>query len=360
MINHNTKLNKKKTSLFFTLGIIIIATITIILTINSSYSYQNKKNDTISKIKEDSKQSIESIKNNIQNLITSYSINEYEKIIFNEIKNEDIFAIVLKDYNMGKILASEFYMTGKIKLSNSEIIDYDSTDPKQNQLLRNTFFTTSSDIFDLSNSKIGTISIYINDNKINEELSQIIKQTILHTLLVSILLILILFLTLKYYILNPISNIIHAIDNSDNKGIPKDLIPDSNNKEINALSTSMNNMISSIKKSREILERNQYKLEYLLELSPIAVRIAKDKGECVIFANHAYSRLLHKDEKTIHGNNPKEYYVDKDIYEDIVQTIERGEHIYNTLVELNIENNIVWALASYMNIGYDGENSHNR
>jgi PAS domain S-box-containing protein len=255
---------------------------------------------------------------------------------------------------MGKILNSKFYITGKVKLSNSEIIDYDSTNNRQNQLIKNTFFTTSSDIFDFSNHKIGTISIYINDNKINEELSQIIKQTILHTLLVSILLILVLFLTLKYYILNPISNIINAIDNKDNKGIPKELIPNSNNKEINALSTSMNNMISSIKKSREILERDQYKLEYLLELSPIAVRIAKDRGEYVIFANHAYSKL-HKNTQNIHGKNPKDYYVDKSIYEDIVQTLEKGEHIYNTLVELNIQNNTVWALASYMNIEYEGE-----
>ncbi len=351
----NSTENKPKISLFLTLAIIIIITVTTILTINATYTYQHTKSKLLTEIRENSKEILFSLKSNITNLITSYSINEYDKLILNEIKNKDIFAIVVEDYNMGKIMGQKAYITGKIKNSELNPIDYNFKDEKQNTELKNCFFYDTISIVDLDDQLIGTVSIYITDKLINNELSKIIRDTLFNTILLSILLFLFLFIMIQYYILGPISNIIKVINNNDINGIPKTLIPSSNSKEIFELSNSMNLMIKSIKDSRETLEKNEHRLEYLLELSPIAIRIAKNNGEYVIFANNAYSKLLKEKKETTGGKNPKDYYVDKSIYENIIKTLKENKHIYNLLVELKIENKTTWALASYMNIEYDGE-----
>ena len=350
-----SQLNKIKHSLFLTLGIIIVTTVTIIMTMNAIYTYTNTKNKIVTKIKNDSEDTAKSIKNNLASLITSYSINEYDQLIFNEIKSKDIFAIIVKDYKMGKILGNDTFMSGKIKYSDSNIVDFDSTNKLQNKELQNCYFINTSNITNSNNQILGTISIYINSENLNDELSKIIKESLINTILISLLLIVFLLLPIKYYILEPISNIIDIISNGDKDGIPKNLIPNSNNKEINALVNSINIMIKAIKDSRSVLKTQENRLEYLLEMSPIAVRIAKNRGEYVIFANKAYSKLLHQEKSTTSGRNPKDYYADKSTYENIMKVLDKDERIYNMLVELNIENATVWALASYMNIEFDGE-----
>lgn len=271
-------MNKNKSyPLYLILSMLIFLTVTVIITINSTYTYINTKERIIDEMKNSSKSTIISLKDNISHLIESYSINEYSKIIINELKNKDIFAIIVEDYNMAKIVGKEKYITGKIKYSKNEIIDYDNTNNTQQIELKNSFYSKSYDILNSLDEKIGKISIYISDNKINKELNKIVKETLINTLLISFLLIIFLFYIIKSFIIQPLYNIIDLINNSDKDGIPVDLIPNSKNKEINALVRSMNNMIKSIKKSRVILKDSEHRLEYLLELSPIAVRIAKTK-----------------------------------------------------------------------------------
>ncbi|WP_298750430.1 PAS domain S-box protein [uncultured Arcobacter sp.] len=351
----NTQTKKYKLSLFLTLALIITISVTSILTINAAYNYYHIKNRIIDEIKDNSNEAILSLKSNITNLIISYSINEYEKLIINELQSKDIFAIIVKDYAMGKILGKDVYITGKIKNSEVNILDYNIKDKNQNKLLENAFFTKSVNITNSSNEILGTLSIYITNNEIEKELKKIVSDTLFNTILLSIFLTLFLYISIRYYILNPISNIINTINDGDGTGIPNTLIPDSSSKEVSALTNSINTMIKSIKTSRDNLEKNEHRLEYLLELSPIAVRIAKNRGEYVIFANKAYSKLLHLKEGTISGKNPKDYYVNKDTYEHIIKTLENGDRIYNIMIELNIENKQTWALASYMNIDFDGE-----
>lgn len=103
------------------------------------------------------------------------------------------------------------------------------------------------------------------------------------------------------------------------------------------------------------LENSKNTLLYLLKMSPIAVRIAKKGGSEVIFANEAYARLIQTDISTVLGKNPKNYYAHQEEYDAIVTQIKNEELIYNQLVELNINNQTIWALASYMPIEFEGE-----
>jgi diguanylate cyclase (GGDEF)-like protein/PAS domain S-box-containing protein len=103
------------------------------------------------------------------------------------------------------------------------------------------------------------------------------------------------------------------------------------------------------------LEKSENTLLSLLEMSPIAVRIAKTGGSEVVYANDAYARLIHADKTTVLGKNPKNYYANKHDYDEILMLISSQEIIYDKLVELYINNQTVWALASYMPIEFEGE-----
>lgn len=344
-----------KQSLYTKLVIIIIFTVTITMGFHATYNYINTKNRIINEIKENSKETIISLKSNITNLLASYAVNEYENLILNEVKNKDIFAIVIKDYNMGKLLGEESYITGKIKRNHKKIINYDFQSAAQNIELNSSFYMKSYDIYNTNNEKIGILSLYISDKKMNKELNKIILESVTNTIIISILLILFLFISIRLFILKPISNIIETISNKDNDGIPLKLLKDNNSKEMNELSTTINNMINSVKSSREILKASENRLTYLLEMSPIAVRIAKNNGETVIFSNYTYSRLLKMKKNQTLFRNPKDHYADKKVYENIVKTLKNKKDIYNKLVKLNIDNKTIWALASYMSLDYDNE-----
>jgi len=103
------------------------------------------------------------------------------------------------------------------------------------------------------------------------------------------------------------------------------------------------------------LEQSESTLMFLLQMSPIAVRIAKKEGCEVVFANEAYARLIHTDITTVLGKNPKNYYKHTEDYKDIFEYINNNEIIYHRLVELYINHQTVWALASYMPINFEGE-----
>ena len=61
---------------------------------------------------------------------------------------------------------------------------------------------------------------------------------------------LLVFLIIKTLVIKPIFEIVDAIQNDDEYGIPKESIPNNNVKEFNELSLKMNEMISSIKNSK--------------------------------------------------------------------------------------------------------------
>ncbi|MDD4854440.1 MAG: EAL domain-containing protein [Sulfuricurvum sp.] len=103
------------------------------------------------------------------------------------------------------------------------------------------------------------------------------------------------------------------------------------------------------------LKKSENTLLYLLETSPIAVRIAKAGGQEVIFANNAYARLIQADQSTVLGKNPRNYYANKEEYDAIVMQIDNKKIIYDRLVELSINYQTIWALASYTPIEFEGE-----
>ncbi|MDD2292018.1 MAG: PAS domain S-box protein [Aliarcobacter sp.] len=345
-----------KKSLYLILSPIIILTVILVISINSTISYITTKNQIINDIKNDSNRMIVELRNNIKNLMYSYSVNEYEKLLHNEMEsNEILFAIVVKDYNLGKLLGKEYEIRGKTRDENFNIIDFDYENETHKKLISQAYYEKHFDITNEESKKIGTISLYLSDRTLNKELDKIISNNVKEALIISLILILLLFLTIRYFVLKPLNDMIEVINNADKDGIPTEKFSSSGSKEIFTLSNTMNNMIESIKSSRKILKDNENRLKSLLEMSPIAVRIATNEGEKIVFANNAYLKLLNIEAKELLQKNPKIYYIKESIYRDILDSLDRNERIENKLISLNIDNNEVWVIASYMNIIYDNE-----
>lgn len=343
--------NPKK-SLYLILFTIIILSVTIIISINSTYSYITVKHHLINDMKKESNDMILKLKNNIKNLVISYSINEYEKLLFNEMEsNEILFAIVLKDYNMGKLLGKEYEISGKIRDESGNIIDFNNN--IHQNLLSEVYYEKVFDITNQEANKIATIYIYISKKTVNKELDKIIFNNILEAIIISLVLIFSLFLTIRYFILKPLSNMIRIINDTDKDGIPNQKFSLSGSKEIFLLSNTMNNMIETIKSSRKTLKDNESRLKSLLQMSPIAVRIATNNGEKIVFANNSYLKLINIQERELLNKNPKIYYIHESIYKDILDSLEKNKKIENKLISLNVNNTEVWVIASYMNIIYD-------
>lgn len=343
-------------SLYLILVIIIFIAVSITTTINSVISYYSLKNSTVKHIKRNSTQIMLSIKDNVQKLIESYEINEYQNIVYNEISRKNIHAIIIEDYNMGKILGETAFITGKIK-GQGIILDYIPDDKLQNEYINDLFYKQESTLFSKDRIKIGKITIYVSDEVLQEEFNEIISTNLKSTVFLSLFLIILLFITIRKIILKPVSNIIETISDSDIDGIPLRPIPSYFLIEINELVQNINKMISTVKESRTILKKEQNRLKYLLELSPIAIKIATNNGKNVIFTNNAYAKLLKIDERDTFNTNLKDYYKDKKAYEKVINSLKETKRTYNELIELTIQNETAWVLSSYMNIDFDGEDS---
>ena len=349
-------MNNQKKSLYLILSTIIVLTVVFIISIHSTISYINTKNSMINNIKKQSNNMSLELKENIANLIESYSINEYEKLLYNQMySNEILFALIVKDYNMGKLQGKEYAVSGKIRDDNWNVLDFDDENKTHKELISKIFYVKNFDITNQREEKIGSITIYISDKTLNKELEKIVFKYIIEAITISLLLIFSLLLTIRYFILKPIYNMIEVIHDANIDGIPTRKFSSSGSKEIYTLSNTMNNMIESIKNSQNILKENENKLKSLLEMSPISVRIATNDGEKIVFANSAYLKLLNIKEKELLEKNPKVYYLNESIYKDILNSLDRNERIENKLISLNINGNEVWVIASYMNIIYDNE-----
>lgn len=258
------KINQKR-SLYTITVVGIISSVFVTILAYSFFQYYNVKTQYIDDIKKRTTLSTDILKNNIKDLIESYSINEYENIIKNELERRNAYAIILEDYNMGRLLGEKEYIHGKIRDEDWNIIEFNPKDLSQNQQLENSFFKYTTDIVNSKGETIAIISIYISDYYLNQQFKNIIERNIVEGLILSTILIALQLFILRLFILKPISDITDIIMTTDADSIPTEKIDVEYSKEIDLLSTTINNMIDSIKKSREALKEYQEHLEDKVE-----------------------------------------------------------------------------------------------
>lgn len=270
----------QKRSIFVTLGIIIVSTVVTIMSLHALYTYNGTKERLVGEMRENAQTTLDTLNVNVGTLIEAYAVNEYEQLILTEMRHRGSFAIILQDFNMGKIIGKEAYISGKILDPKMRIIDYDPADVTHNSMLKSCYFSQSSAVKNDKGETLGVLSVYISDDAMNKELQGIITQTVINTLAISGLLIIALFFTINLFILRPLSEIVTAIGTGDKDGIPIDTIPHHGPKEIYDLSNSITEMLSAIKESRaKLMELNSRLNEKIKEGVEANTRLEKEKLE---------------------------------------------------------------------------------
>lgn len=107
---------------------------------------------------------------------------------------------------------------------------------------------------------------------------------------------------------------------------------------------------------RQQLQENESRFRYMLETSPIAVRIASLAGNKVLFSNQRYAELIEAPPESVAGIDPRVYYANPQDYAYILALLAQGESVNNQLIELRISGGkIKWVLASYLILKYGEE-----
>jgi diguanylate cyclase (GGDEF)-like protein/PAS domain S-box-containing protein len=110
------------------------------------------------------------------------------------------------------------------------------------------------------------------------------------------------------------------------------------------------------RRAEEALRQDDDRFRYMLETSPIAVSIASSSGRKVLFANQRYAELIEMQPDRVEGVDPTVYYLHQENYEEVLQSLSKGERVTNKLVELLIPGDkMKWVLSSYLNLKYGNE-----
>lgn len=234
-------------TLFVRLTVMITAIVMGIMISHALITYFEKKKLIHSQMQSQSHQMIVALQDNLKGFIESYSIYEYEKILSNAIEHSDIFAIVLEDYNMGEIVGKKAYVVGRVRNQKWESIEYQSQiDQKK---IESCYYKTSQMIHSSQGKTIGKITICFSDKRIQEELDNTLKFIYINAGSNALLLIFFLFFAISYLIIRPIRDIIQALEDRDQEGLPNHLVPTYSTHELETLATTINKMILSIQES---------------------------------------------------------------------------------------------------------------
>lgn len=252
-------------SLFATLGLVIILAIIFIMGIHAAITYTQTEKRILKGMEERSQASIVSLRKNIAGMIEAYAVNEYEGFVATELERRGNFAIVVEDHLMGKILGRAAYVSGKIRDASGRIVNFDPQNDEQARRLAECFHSKSAALTTPSGDRIGRVTIYISDDEMVRERERVVTDTLIDALAISLLLILALFVILRLFIRKPLLQIVSAIADRDEDGIPLAPIPLPDTKEMAALAETMTRMITTIRRSREALKESEFRWKFAVE-----------------------------------------------------------------------------------------------
>ena len=246
-------------SLYFQIIIAIFSVVAIIGSLNAYAQYTSIKATLTEKMRSNIKTSIGALQKNIKSLIESYSIEEYERLILNELLDSENSAIIVEDYYMSDIVGEELYIVGKLRDESLGIVDFDPGNKQHDTVLKNSYLSISSDISADNGKEIGKITIYSTNRYLKDELQHIISNSLTNAISISMVLIVLIVLLIHYIVLKPVSNMIKILKNTDDYGVPKNIVNiKSNSEEILSLQKTVNSMLNAIKASKlNLVRRNQ-------------------------------------------------------------------------------------------------------
>jgi PAS domain S-box-containing protein len=124
-------------------------------------------------------------------------------------------------------------------------------------------------------------------------------------------------------------------------------------------------LIGTVMVYRDITERRQAEdrireserqTRFMLESSPVAVRVMSKGTHKIVFANQSYADMFHASHDQIVGYDPQMFYQNPADFSAIGDRLATGENIINLPVGLKtLDGQHIWVQASYFQIVYGGE-----
>lgn len=250
-------------SIFILLLGIILPTVFITVAGSAAVDYFISKQRISTEMRERTTHSLFTLQQNITGLMEAYAVNEYEKILANEVRRTANCAILVKDYNLGVILGEPAYITGKIRTAANQILDFEAEDASHWQQLDNCYYSDSREILSAAGKPIGQVCLYASGAELDARLTEIIQDSLLNTLIICTLIVLSLLLMTRRFILSPIDAMIRTIGDTDKGGIPLHMVPNKGPLEVRTLASSINTMITSIRESRLDLQAQKDALDHM-------------------------------------------------------------------------------------------------
>ncbi len=116
--------------------------------------------------------------------------------------------------------------------------------------------------------------------------------------------------------------------------------------------------ITEHKRAEKALRESESRFRFMLENSPMAVRIANLASGQIMFSNQSYAELIGSLPDEVMGINPIQYYVSPLEYNEVIKQLGNGETVVNKLIELKVKGDhseSKWALASYLQLAFQNE-----
>ena len=329
-------LQKKANSLYYIIGVTFFLVVTLTMIVQVSYSYFNLKNQLLSEIKSNINVSSIQLQNTVTPFIDSFQVNEYENLIKNEIIHDNLLAIVVEDYKIGKILGKQSYITGVIKDEELNLIDFDIDNKKQKDLISSSKISKEIILKNQNNEEIGKLTVYGLDNVINNKLKELIINNIIFSISIYVISFLILYTIIKKFLVNPINNIVQILKSKDNDLLIPSNINEFSSKEFSYLSNIINSMTKEISDSHNKLIESNLRWQFAVDGSGDGlwdwnvktgkVFFSKKWKEMLGFKEDEIKDSLEEWEKRVHPDDLEKVYMDINNYFEAKTELYKNEH----------------------------------
>lgn len=354
-----------KHSLYTTLGIIIFATVMLVMSAQLIYNYNQISNRLTTELKSDAHQTATALKQNIRPFIQSYSVAEYQSLIKNEIQQKRLLAIIVSDKNMAAITGSQQYLTGYIQTQPNQFSEYNTESPAHQSILKASYFSDTHNVISTNGNLVGSVTIYASDKKIVQAIDDLFFSSLVNFAFITTILTLLLFIAIKHFLLNPIYQTVSLIKQTDGSGIPTKEIEVSGPVEISQLSQTINTMLHTIRLSRTALAESEFRWKFAVDGRGDGLwdwRV--DTGE--VYFSPQWKRLLKCSDDTIVNDlgdfkvrlHPADYQT---VWETMQQVLDGKTAVFDSEHRLcRDDGQIIWVHDRGVVVEYADNNSPSR
>ena len=254
-----------KLSFYKTLILIIVSSVMLVIGVKATLFYKDTEVRIVADLKAESAISLLALQKNLSHFMSSYAVNEYEKLIVSAMEERHFIGILVEDFNMGNLLNKTAYQTGSLRNSEWQVVSVDENPALAKTIFSQCFYKDQTEIYSDKGAQLGVISICSTDKFIKKELEALVVKSFWEAAWLSLLLIGLLIFTIRLFLLKPISDLLIRIDDSGEDGLPVHKLPLQGAKEVISVSSSINNMVETIRVSKEALKAEKERFELAIK-----------------------------------------------------------------------------------------------